>query len=159
MPGSGKSALGKRVASKLLLPYLDTDTYLTEKSGMDTATLFATYGEQHYRDAETKLLQNLITATPGIISTGGGLCLREENQAIMKNHGVIVLIYRPIEDIMQNVRPEKRPYLAEKGIDELKRIYDERMPIYKNVADIVMNNGNGFHAGLETLEKIVSLYK
>ena len=101
MPGSGKSALGRRVASKLQIPYLDTDVYLTETTGMDTAQLYQYFGEQAFRDGETRLLQNLAGAVPGIISTGGGVCLRECNRRLMKNHGVIVLIDRPIDDIMQ----------------------------------------------------------
>lgn len=155
MPGSGKSALGRRVAQKLQIPYLDTDTYLTEATGMDTAMLFATFGETAFRDAETRLLQKLVNCTPGIISTGGGLCLREENRKLMRNHGVIVLIDRPIDDIMQDIRAEKRPYLAQKGREEIERIYNERMPIYQSAADVVMDNGNGFHNGLAALEDVV----
>lgn len=155
MPGSGKSALGRRVAQKLQIPYLDTDVYLTEATGMDTAQLYAAFGEQAFRDAETRLLQKLINATPGIISTGGGLCLREENRQLMRNHGLIVLIDRPIDDIMLDIRAEKRPYLAQKGRDEVERIYSERMPIYKSAADVVMDNGKGFHNGLAALEDVV----
>ena len=155
MPGSGKSALGRRVAQKLQIPYLDTDVYLTEATGMDTAQLYAAFGEQAFRDAETRLLQKLINATPGIISTGGGLCLREENRILMRNHGLIVLIDRPIDDIMLDIRAEKRPYLAQKGREEVERIYNERMPIYRNAADVVMDNGNGFHNGLAALENVV----
>ena len=155
MPGSGKSALGRRIAQKLQIPYLDTDVYLTEATGMDTAQLFAAFGEQAFRDAETRLLQKLINATPGIISTGGGVCLREENRKLMRNHGLIVLIDRPIDDIMLDIRAEKRPYLAQKGREEVERIYNERMPIYKGAADVVMDNGNGFHNGLAALEDVV----
>lgn len=155
MPGSGKSALGRRVAQKLQIPYLDTDVYLTEATGMDTAQLYAAFGEQAFRDAETRLLQKLINATPGIISTGGGVCLREENRKLMRNHGLIVLIDRPVDDIMLDIRAEKRPYLAQKGRDELERLYYERMPIYKGAADVVMDNGNGFHNGLAALEDVV----
>jgi len=122
---------------------------------MDTAQLYATFGEQAFRNAETRLLQKLINATPGIISTGGGLCLREENRMLMRNHGLIVLIDRPIDDIMLDIRAEKRPFLAQKGREEIERIYNERMPIYRSAADIVMDNGNGFHNGLASLEALV----
>ena len=151
MPGSGKSALGRRVAQKLQIPYLDTDVYLTEATGMNTAQLYTTFGEQAFRDGETRLLQQLVNATPGIISTGGGVCL-------MRNHGLIVLIDRPIDDIMLDIRAEKRPFLAQKGREEIERIYNERMPIYKSAADVVMDNGNGFHNGLASLEEIVRRY-
>lgn len=158
MPGSGKSALGRRVASKLQMPYLDTDVYLTESTGMDTAQLYEAFGEQAFRDGETKLLEDLINATPGVISTGGGVCLRDINRKLMRNHGVIVLIDRPIDDIMLDIRAEKRPFLAQKGREEVERIYHERMPIYRSAADIVMDNGNGFHNGLSALEEIVRRY-
>ncbi len=158
MPGSGKSALGRRVAMKLQIPYLDTDTYLTERTGMNTAQLYETYGEQAFRDGETRLLQDLINATPGMISTGGGVALREENRRIMKDHGYIVLIDRPIDDIIMDIRAEKRPFLAQKGRDEIERIYQERMPVYRSVADAVLDNGSGFHSGLAGLEEMVLRY-
>lgn len=107
---------------------------------------------------ETRLLEDLINATPGVISTGGGVCLREINRSLMKNHGIIVLIDRPIDDIMLDIRAEKRPLLAQKGREEIERIYNERMPIYRSAADIVMDNGNGFHNGLASLEEIVRRY-
>ena len=100
MPGSGKSALGRRVALKLQTPYLDTDAYLTEITGMNTAQIYEMYGEAAFRDGETRLLQELISATPGIISTGGGTAVREENRRLMHTHGYVVLIDRPIDDIL-----------------------------------------------------------
>ena len=155
MPGSGKSALGRRVAMKLQMPYMDTDIFLTESTGMNTAQLYEAYGEQAFRDGETRILQKLINASPGMISTGGGMALREENRRLMKNHGFIVLIDRPVDDIMMDIRAEKRPLLAQKGREEIERIYQERMPIYRSVADAVLDNGNGFHNGLAGLEAIV----
>ncbi len=154
MPGSGKSALGRRVALKLQTPYLDTDTYLAERTGMNTAQIFETFGEQAFRDGETRLLEELINATPGIISTGGGTPLREINRQIMKNHGYIVLIDRPIDDICMDIRAEKRPFLAAKGREEVERIYNERMPVYQSIADYRLDNGNGFHNGLAALEDV-----
>ncbi len=154
MPGSGKSALGRRVAQKLQMPYLDTDAYLTEITGMNTAQIYATYGETAFRDGETRLLMDLIDATPGIISTGGGTALRDENRRIMRAQGYVVLIDRPIDDILLDIRAEKRPLLAQKGRSEIERIYEERMPVYRDVADVVLDNGNGFHNGLAALESL-----
>lgn len=158
MPGSGKSALGRRVAAKMQLPYLDMDVYLTEVTGMDTAQLYQRFGDQAFRDAETRLLQELVGVTPGIISTGGGTCLRPENRALMKNHGVIVYIDRPLDDIMSNFRAEKRPLLAQKSREEVEALFNERKPIYCGLADITMNNGNGFQNGLSALEEVVSRF-
>ena len=73
----------------------------------------------------------------------------------MKTHGIIVLIDRPIDDIMQDIREEKRPFLAQKSKEEIVEIYRERMQIYREAADVVMDNGSGFHNGLASLEEIV----
>ncbi|MFH1511810.1 MAG: shikimate kinase [Bacillota bacterium] len=159
MPGSGKSALGRRVALELQTPYLDTDAYLSEITGMSTAQIYESFGEEAFRDGETNLLRKLINATPGIISTGGGTALREENQRIMRAQGYIVLIDRPIDDILVDIRAEKRPLLAQKGRDEIERIYDERIPIYRKIADIVLDNGSGFHNGLAALAGIARRLK
>ena len=134
--------------------HLDNDAYLTEITGMNTAQIYETFGETAFRDGETRLLRELINATPGIISTGGGTALREENRKLMRAHGYVVLIDRPIDDIMVDIRAEKRPLLAQKGRDEIERIYVERMPIYRGVADFVLDNGNGFHNGLAALENV-----
>lgn len=154
MPGSGKSALGRRVALELQMPYLDTDAYLSEITGMNTAQIYESFGEGAFRDGETNLLRALINATPGIISTGGGTALRDENRKIMRAQGFIVLIDRPIEDILVDIRAEKRPLLAQKGREEIERIYNERLPVYRALADIVLDNGNGFHNGLAALAGI-----
>lgn len=158
MPGSGKSALGRRVAMKLQTPYLDTDVYLTERTGLNTAQIFELFGEGAFRDGETRLLSELATATPGIISTGGGMALREINRTLMKNQGIVVLIDRPIDDILLDIRAEKRPLLAQKGREEIERIYEERMPIYQSVKDVTLDNGNGFYNGLSALERLVLSY-
>ena len=158
MPGCGKSCLGRRVAMRLQLPYLDTDAYLTERTGMNTAQIFETFGEEAFRDGETRLLEELVGATPGVISTGGGLSLRELNRKIMKNHGFIILIDRPIDDILLDIRAEKRPLLAQKGKEEIQRIYDVRMPIYRSCADATLDNGNGFVSGLNGLEDMIRGY-
>ena len=159
MPGSGKSALGRRVALDVQMPYLDTDAYLSEITGMNTAQIYEAFGEDAFRNGETTLLRKLINATPGIISTGGGTALREENRKIMRAQGYVVLIDRPIDDILLDIRAEKRPLLAQKGREEIERIYSERIPIYKQIADIILDNGRGFHNGLTALASIARRLK
>ena len=80
--------------------------------------------------------------------------MRDENRRLMRAHGYVVLIDRPIDDILLDIRAEKRPLLAQMGHEEIERIYEERMPIYRGVADVVLDNGNGFHSGLAALESV-----
>lgn len=99
MPGSGKSSLGRRVASNLGLPFIDTDQRIEQFVGCSTSDIFAHYGEQAFRNAETNMLIELSREQGSIVSTGGGLVLRDVNREIMRNTGVIVLLDRPLEEL------------------------------------------------------------
>ncbi|MBP3636425.1 MAG: shikimate kinase [Clostridia bacterium] len=155
MPGCGKSSLGKRVANNLRIPYVDMDQRISDAVGCTVSDMFERYGEQAFRNAETNTLIQLTRETPSLISTGGGTVLRENNRAIMRNHGVIVLIDRPLEEIMGDIKLDRRPLLAQKGLGEVERLYHERIDIYRSVADFVMDNSNGYHAGMRGLELIM----
>lgn len=155
MPGCGKSSLGKRVAGNLRVPYVDMDQRISDAVGCTVSEMFERYGEQAFRNAETNTLIQLTRETPSLVSTGGGTVLRENNRAIMRNSGVIVLIDRPLEEIMGDIKLDRRPLLAQKGLGEVERLYHERIDIYRSVADFVMDNSNGYHAGLRGLEQIM----
>lgn len=155
MPGSGKSSLGKRVAGQLNVPYVDTDARITEGVGCTIPQIFERYGEQPFRNAETNVLINLTRETPSLISTGGGMVMRENNRAIMRNHGLIILIDRPLEDIMSDIKLDRRPLLAQKGIGEVARLYHERIDVYRSVADYVLDNSHGYHAGVYGLDRLI----
>ncbi len=155
MPGSGKSSLGKRAAKRLGIPYIDMDTILSQKAEATIYEIFEKYGEQAFRNAETNLLIHLVDEQPAIISTGGGAVLRKENCDIMKNAGIIVLVDRPIEQILSDIKLDRRPMLAEKGMQGVVDLYKERMPIYRLLADEVLDNSRGYHLGLRALEQVI----
>lgn len=155
MPGCGKSSLGKKVASTLRIPYVDMDRRITEAVGCSVTDIFERYGEQAFRNAETNTLIQLTREQPSLVSTGGGTVLREENRAIMRNSGVIVLIDRPLEDIMGDIKLDRRPLLAQKGLGEVERLYHQRIDTYRAVADFVLSNNSGYYAGLSALEQIM----
>lgn len=155
MPGSGKSSLGKKVASNLGLGFVDTDQRIEQMVGCSTSQIFARYGEQAFRTAETNLLV-LLSREPGcLVSTGGGMVLDDFNREIMRNHGVIVLVDRPLEEIMGDIKLNRRPLLAQKGLPEVERLYHERIDIYRGIADIVLDNSFGYYAGVNGLERII----
>lgn len=155
MPGSGKSSLGKRTAKRMNIPYIDTDNILSEQAGGTVYEIFGKYGEQAFRNAETNLLIHLVDGEPSIISTGGGMVLRKMNCDIMRNSGIIVLVDRPIEQILSDIKLDRRPMLAQKGMSGVVDLYKERMPIYRTLADAVLDNSKGYHNGLADLEGIV----
>lgn len=155
MPGCGKSSLGKKVASTMRVPYVDMDQRIAEGVGCAVTDIFERYGEQAFRNAETNTLIQLTREQPSLVSTGGGTVLREENRAIMRNFGVIVLIDRPLEDIMGDIKLDRRPLLAQKGLGEVERLYHERIDTYRALADFILDNNNGYYAGLNGLEQIM----
>lgn len=155
MPGSGKSSLGRKVASNLRLPYIDTDQRISEGVGCSIPEIFERYGEQAFRNAETNTLIQLTREPPAIISTGGGMVMREVNRNIMRNHGVILFIDRPLEDIMSDIKLDRRPMLAKKGLGEVERLYHERIDVYRAAADAVLDNSHGYYAGVAGMEKLL----
>lgn len=155
MPGSGKSSLGRKVANNLRLTYIDTDQRISEGVGCTIPEIFERYGEQAFRNAETNTLIQLTREPPAIISTGGGMVMREVNRNIMRNHGVILLIDRPLEDIMSDIKLDRRPMLARKGLSEVERLYHERIDVYRAAADAVLDNSHGYYAGVAGMEKLL----
>lgn len=158
MPGCGKSSLGKKSAGYLGINYVDTDQRIERVFGMPTSQVFQVYGEQAFRNAETNMLIHLTREPGALVSTGGGTVLRERNRAIMRNHGIIVLIDRPLHQIMGDIKLNRRPLLAQKGLSEVERLYHERMPIYREVADVILDNSHGYYAGVNGLEKLIQTF-
>ena len=102
------------------------------------------------------MLIELTREQGSIVSTGGGLVLRDINLAIMRNSGVLVLINRPLEEIMGDIKLNRRPLLAQKGLGEVERLYHERIDIYRRAADVTLDNSHGYQAGMFGLQKLIT---
>ena len=158
MPGCGKSSLGRKSASYLGLNYVDMDQRIERTFGMSIGQIFQLYGERGFRTAETNMLIQLTREPGAVVSTGGGTVLNPKNLAIMRNHGIIVLIDRPLNQIKQDIKLNRRPMLKAKGLPELERIYNERMPLYRAAADVTLKNAYGYFAGVNGLEKLIQTF-
>lgn len=155
MPGCGKSSLGRKVASTMGLNYVDTDARIEQAAGCPVTQIFEKYGEQAFRAAETNVLIQLTREPGSLVSTGGGMIMRETNREIMRNHGIILLVDRPLEEILSDIKLNRRPMLAAKGLPEVERLYHERIETYRAAADVVLDNSHGYYAGLAGMEKII----
>lgn len=155
MQGCGKSSLGKRTAKETGVPFADTDALVAGSAGGTVNDFFERYGEEAFRRAETRVLAELTRAKPMIISTGGGSVMNPENRHIMRSWGTIVLIDRPLEDILGDIKLDRRPDLRPGGLEEVERIYRERIPIYRELADITLRNDQGYHMALYILTRLV----
>jgi shikimate kinase len=135
--GSGKTSVGERLAQNLSYRFRDTDRLL-EHSERDTINhIFAVHGEEYFRSKETKLLQELL---PGlehtVLSTGGGLPLREQNAKLLKEMGFVVYLKASKETTLKRLKGDNtRPLLQ--GDDQEKKIEGllaYRTPIYEKAA-------------------------
>lgn len=141
--GCGKSKLGKAVATKLELPFLDLDDLVEIKSLMSIPELFAAFGEQGFREREKKTLQEATIANDAIIATGGGAPCFFDNMEWMNKNGITVFIDTPVQilaDRLINARVE-RPLVKGKSFEELIDFIEtklvERRPFY-NQAQVIL---------------------
>ena len=155
MQGCGKSSLGKRVARETGLPFADTDALVAQSADGTVNDFFERYGEDAFRKAETNVLALLTRARPMMISTGGGTVMNPVNRHIMRSWGRIVWIDRPLEDILSDIKLDRRPTLRDGGLEEVERVYNERIRIYRNLADITVRNDQGYHMAVYTLNRLV----
>ena len=155
MPGAGKSTIGKILSENLFLPFYDADIYLESSIGKSISSLFI-QGEYIFRDIETEILKKLVLKK-AIIATGGGVIVRKENRELLKKEGFVFFIDRKIQDIKKDIQKEYRPLLR-KGVS-LESLYEERFPLYKEVADFhILNKGRISEVIDEIQEKIKQLH-
>ncbi len=142
---SGKSTLGRKIAKRTELPFFDTDKMVEEAEGAEVADIITYAGEEYFREAERRALEQTAEYDNAIISTGGGLPIWGDNQKWIEEHGVSVYIKRAPEHILSRLSPhgrQKRPKFRGKSDEELLQFMhehlSEREPIYLK-ADIVMD--------------------
>lgn len=129
MPGSGKSTVGKALAAKLGKKFTDTDELVEEKYGKKIPQIFAEKGEGYFRDLESEAVFEASIKTGGVIATGGGAVLREENRRYLLQNGKVVFLNRDITKLPTNGRPLSKDASA---LEEMLKI---RLPIYRGLCD------------------------
>jgi shikimate kinase len=155
MMGAGKSSIGRRLATRLKVPFRDADSEIERAAGCSIAEIFARYGEGAFRDGERKVIDRLLGEPPHVLATGGGAFIDPVTRARMKDSAVSVWIKAPVDVLLARVkRKEDRPLLKTGNPREvLERLLKEREPIYAE-ADLAIESENGPHA--ETVERIVA---
>lgn len=161
--GTGKSALGRVVAARLQVPLLDTDRMIIEQEGMSINDIFEKYGQEYFRDAETALLRTLQRRERlYVLSTGGGLPLREENRPLLRKLGAVVYLQTGIDTLqIRLARDTSRPLLRGEGSlrERIEAILKEREPKYLDAADIcIVNDGKTLdQAAQEIIDAVAEL--
>lgn len=142
MPGSGKSTVGRQLARRLALPFVDLDQRLEQRLGTGIRAYFEQHGEQAFRDHEAALLAEL-AAEPGgmVLSTGGGAVLRPENREALRHGFAHVLYLRASpEEIFKRVKHDRaRPLLqVADPLERLRELHRARDGLYREAAHYVI---------------------
>jgi shikimate 5-dehydrogenase/shikimate kinase len=141
--GTGKTSTARRLADKLGWSWLDADQFLQTRHGRSIREIFSEEVEQGFRDKEAALLQELSEYTEHIIATGGGVILRAENRALLKQ-GTVVWLQAPADVLWQRLQQdsataESRPNLAQGGLAEIEELLRLRAPLYEECHDLAVN--------------------
>jgi len=131
MPGSGKTGAGRRLAHMVHRPFVDVDDAIELELGCSIPEFFAREGEAAFREEETRALRSACGRSGLVIACGGGVVTRPENYEVLHQNGTIVMIDRPLEELATDGRPVSQS----KGV---ARIAQERMPLYRSWADVVL---------------------
>jgi len=142
--GVGKSEVGRSLAARLNMNFIDTDEIIEKTEGMKISQIFEKNEEPYFRDLETEVIKTLEDYDNFVISTGGGVILREENVKMLKEIGPLVLLTSKPEIIFQRLKEAKdRPLLMSGDkMEKIKGILDFRNPIYEKVANFKVDTSN-----------------
>jgi shikimate kinase len=133
MMGAGKSTIGRRLAARLHLTFVDADTEIEAAAGMTIPEIFEVHGEPHFRDGEARVIARLLESGPGVLATGGGSFMREETRRRIGDKAVSIWLKADADIIMRRVRRRAdRPLLQTADpAATVGRLISEREPVYR----------------------------
>ena len=155
MMGSGKTTVGKLLASRLNKPLVDTDALIERQEGMTVPEIFETQGEAHFRSVETGVAQALSLRTDLIIACGGGLPLQKEAMAALKESGTVFWLDRDPGDIFDHEDLSGRP-LAQEGREKFIALGEARREVYESWADVTVTD---FTSPISTAARVLEVVK
>lgn len=153
--GAGKSTVGRRLAKRLQLPFVDSDSEIEDAVGIPAGELFERYGEQDYRDGERRLVARLVDGEVRVIATGGGVFVDPATRKLLKERAITVWLDAPVDVLVQRTsRRETRPLLKN---SDPRSTFERLSRIEKQAyaeADIHVRSGAGGHG--QVVDEIIS---
>ena len=131
--GVGKSTIGKRLATRMQLPFIDADQAIEAAAGLSVAEIFEKFGENHFRDGERRVIGRLIDGRPKVIATGGGAFMQEETRRLILDKAIAVWLDADIDVLVERVsrREGSRPLLKDRNVRKtLEELAAIRNPVY-----------------------------
>lgn len=135
-PGTGKSTIGKILARRLNLPFVDLDRGIETDAGISISQMMEQKGETAFRDLETAALKRMATEKESVIALGGGALLRDENRTLIETHGTVVLLMAELTTLLERLEndSDKRPLLAGNVEEKLTSLLEQRKGHYSSFA-------------------------
>lgn len=155
--GVGKSTVGKRLAHRLGLPFVDADNAIEEAAGMSIAEIFARFGEAYFRDGERRVIQRLIDGRPKVIATGGGAFVNDTTRALILSDALSIWLDADIDVLVERVRRrDTRPLLRGKDPAKvLRELAAVRNPLYGQAHIRVASNNAPHEATVRAILKAI----
>ncbi|HEX7694438.1 MAG TPA: shikimate kinase [Sphingomonas sp.] len=157
--GVGKSTVGRRLAARLHLPFVDADTEIEEAAGMSVAEIFEKFGEAYFRDGERRVIARLFDGNPKVIATGGGAFINEETRTLILDQAIAIWLDAPTHILADRVRRrDTRPLLRNRNprdvLDELAAI---RNPIYAQAPIHIASDQTPHESAVNAILKALDL--
>jgi len=142
--GAGKTSVGRRLARRLGKAFYDCDEEIERATGVKIPVIFDIEGEAGFRAREAKMLEELALRSDIVLATGGGAVLAAENRRLLAENGVVVYLRAVAKDLWARTRHDRNRPLLRTGepLARLEQLYDERDPLYRSIADIIVDTGS-----------------
>lgn len=142
--GSGKTSIGKKLSKMMKFDFIDTDSIIEKKTGVDIPTIFEHEGEQGFRTRETKILKEISNVNNTVIGTGGGIIISADNRRIIKNLGFVVHLTANIKELVYRTEHDKnRPLINNVDAEnKITTLLKERKDYYEKSSNVTISTDN-----------------
>lgn len=153
LPGSGKSTVGRQLARRLQVPFFDSDHVIEQRLGCSIREYFEREGEEHFRDIEASVIDELTQTPAGVLSTGGGVVLRPLNRQHLRERTQVIYLNSVPDELFRRLRHDKsRPLLqVANPLQRLRDLHAQRNPLYRVTAHFNIDTGRPSVASLVNL--------